>query len=199
MKGDLISHNVVTDPGQFITQGLGRHDRISLGGLSIIVASKSRIMPACKLGSFDKCPAQIFITVFTVTLAAELGITDLLADGPLTAEELAKRTNTHSDARYRVLRALASVGIFAQNEALRFSSTPLADLLRSDSLSTQRSFAIMMGGEFYAAWGELLNSMRTGEIGFQKRFGVSFFQYMTEHPERHGIYDSAMTGVHGFI
>ena len=132
-----------------------------------------------------------------IWVAAELGIADLLADGPKTVEELSKKTNTHSDALYRVLRALASVGIFAQDEALRFSSTPRADLLRSDTPGNQRSFAIMMGGEFHAAWGELLHSVRTGGPGFQKRFGVPFFQYMTEHPERHGIYDAAMTGVHG--
>ncbi|MEW6442590.1 MAG: methyltransferase [bacterium] len=52
--------------------------------------------------------------------------------------------------------------------------------------------AIMIGAEFHQAWGELLYSVRTGEPGFEKRFGVPFFQYMTEHPERHRIYDSAM-------
>lgn len=132
-----------------------------------------------------------------IWVAAELGIADLLVDGPLTAAELAKKTNTHSESLYRVLRALASIGIFTQDEALRFSSTPLSDLLRSDTPGTQRSLAIMMGGEFYAAWGELLHSVRTGEPGFQKRFGVPFFQYMSENPERHAIYDAAMTGVHG--
>lgn len=132
-----------------------------------------------------------------IWVAAELGIADLLVDGPHTAEELAKRTNTHHDALYRVMRALASIGIFTPDETQRFSLTPLSDLLRSDVQGTQRSFAIMMGGEFHAAWGKLLHSVRTGEPGFNKRFGVPFFQYMTEHPERHGIYDAAMTGVHG--
>ena len=109
-----------------------------------------------------------------LSVAAELGIADLLADGPRTVEDLAERTNTNSSALYRVLRALASVGIFAQDETLRFSSTPLADLLRSDTPGTQRSIAIMMGSEFYAAWGELLHSVRTGEPGFRKRYGASW-------------------------
>ena len=74
MKGNLISHDVVTDPGQLIAQGLGRHDRIALGSFSIIVASQSRIMPACKVSGFDKCPAEIFIAVFTVTFAFALAI-----------------------------------------------------------------------------------------------------------------------------
>ncbi|MDH4232588.1 MAG: acetylserotonin O-methyltransferase [Nitrospirota bacterium] len=132
-----------------------------------------------------------------IWVAAELGIADLLADGSRTSDELAKKTNTSSAALYRVLRALASVGIFAEDEQRRFSLTPLAELLQTDIPGSQRSLAIMMGGEFYAAWGELLHSVRTGEPGFQKRFGVPFFHYMTENPERHGVYDAAMTGVHG--
>jgi hypothetical protein len=152
----------------------------------------------------DKSNMEFFKQIFSgswitqgIWVAAELGIADLLIDGPQTAEELSKRTNTQSSALYRLLRALASVGIFEQDEALRFSSTPLGDLLRSDTQDTQRYLAIMMGVEFHAAWGELLYSVRTGEPGFQKRFGGPFFHYMTENPERHGIYDAAMTGVHG--
>ncbi len=129
-----------------------------------------------------------------VSVAAELAIADLLVDGPRMAEELAKLTQTDSGALYRVLRALASVGIFAQDTQGRFLLTPQANQLRSDVADSQRSFAIMMGAEFDKAWGELLHSVRTGEPGFKERFGVPFFQYMMEHPGRHGIYDTAMGG-----
>jgi hypothetical protein len=132
-----------------------------------------------------------------IWVAAELGIADLLTEGPLTAEALAEQTHTHSGALYRVLRALASVGVFSEDDQNRFSLTPTANLLRSDADCSQRSFAIMMGAEFHEAWGELLHSVRTGEPGFEKRFGMPFFEYMTGNPERHGIYDAAMTGVHG--
>jgi len=132
-----------------------------------------------------------------IYVAAELGIADFLAEGPRSAEELAEQTNTHSGALYRLLRALAVVGIFAQDSHRRFSLTPLAELLRSDVVDSQRSYAIMMGAEFHETWGMLLHSVRTGEQGFYKRFGMPFFQYMTEHPERHSIYDAAMMGVHG--
>jgi SAM-dependent methyltransferase len=132
-----------------------------------------------------------------IWVAAELGIADLLIDGPRTAGELAEKTHTNGNALYRVLRALASVGIFAEDAHGRFSLTPLADLLRTDASASQRPFAIMMGAEFHGAWGELLHSVRAGEPGFEKKFGVPFFQYMTERPERGKIYDAAMTGVHG--
>jgi SAM-dependent methyltransferase len=127
-----------------------------------------------------------------VWVAAELGIADLLINGPLTAEELAAKTQTHGGSLYRVLRALASVGIFAQDPDGRFSLTPHANLLRSDVAESQRSFAIMMGAEFHKAWGGLLHSVQTGEDGFQNKFGMPFFQYMLKNPMRHGIYDTAM-------
>lgn len=132
-----------------------------------------------------------------ISVAAELGIADLLAVGPCTATELADKTNAHGESLYRLLRALAGVGVFAQDAQDRFSLTPLSELLRSDAPFSQRAFAIMMGAEFCQAWGQLLHSVRTGEPGFNKRYGVPFFQYMTDRPDRHRIYDAAMTGVHG--
>lgn len=129
--------------------------------------------------------------------AAELGIADQLAAGPATAEELAARTNAHSGALYRLLRALAGVGVFAQDAQGRFELTPAAELLRSDAPRSQRAFAIMMGAEFHSAWGELLHSIKTGQPGFNRRFGAPFFEHMTRHPDRHHLYDDAMEGVHG--
>lgn len=127
-----------------------------------------------------------------IWVAAELGIADLLIGGPSTVGELAVKTKTRPDPLCRVLRALASVGVFAEDDQGRFSLTPLAELLQSEAPESQRPFGIMMGAEFHGGWGELLHSVRTGEPGFEKRFGVPFFQYMTEHSEWHSIYDSAM-------
>lgn len=132
-----------------------------------------------------------------VWVAAELGIADLLAQGPLTAKELAERTNSNSDALYRVLRALASAGVFVQDELGRFALLPLGNMLRSDVPGSQRAFSIMMGAEFHTTWGELLYTVQTGEQGFRKGFGMTFFEYMTKYPERHSIYDAAMQGIHG--
>jgi len=132
-----------------------------------------------------------------IYVAAELGIADLLADGPRPVEELADLTATDTGALYRLLRTLAGTGIFAEEPPRRFTITPLAEPLRSDFPGSQRAMAIMMGAELYETWGQLLHSVRTGRGGFRKAFGSSFFQYMTENPDRHGIYDAAMNGVHG--
>ncbi|MBF8278093.1 MAG: methyltransferase, partial [Candidatus Brocadiaceae bacterium] len=129
-------------------------------------------------------------------VAAELGIADLLAQRPQTASELASRTHAHGGALYRVLRALASVGVFMEDAQGRFSLTPRANLLRSDMAGSQRAVAAMMGAEFHETWGVLLHSAQTGEPGFKSRYGTSFFQYMEKHPDRHAIYDAAMTGIH---
>jgi SAM-dependent methyltransferase len=133
-----------------------------------------------------------------ISVAAELGIADLLIEGPRTAEELAEEADAHSGALYRVLRALASIGIFSEDEDGRFYLTPVAENLRSDVPNSLRSFAIMTGAEFYQSWGNLLYSAKTGKEGYDKTFGKPFFQHMIEHPDRHAIYDKAMM-VHGIV
>lgn len=132
-----------------------------------------------------------------IYVAAELGIADLLIEGPKTYEELAEQTNAQSEALYRLMRALASVGIFEEGSQRRFSLTPLAENLRSDIPDSQRSFAIMMGAESYQAWGHLLHSVKSGEQAFDKRYGKPIFQHLTENPDRGKLFDAAMTGIHG--
>ena len=65
-----------------------------------------------------------------IGVAAELGIADLLASGPRSADELAAATEVHGSARYRVLRLLASEGVFAETEDGRFVLTPRVEALR---------------------------------------------------------------------
>src|SRR6185436_12505158 len=66
-----------------------------------------------------------------IYVAAKLGIADLLTNGPRSADDLAQATKTHSPSLYRLLRALASMGIFAEDDTTRFGLTPLAECLRS--------------------------------------------------------------------
>jgi hypothetical protein len=132
-----------------------------------------------------------------VYAAAELGIADLLRDGPQTAEHLAAATETHPDALFRLLRALASIGIFAETAPRTFELTPLAELLRSDVPGSQRSLARMAGGEQFQAWGDFLYSVRTGNTAFDHRFGMPVFDFLSRHLEQARIFDGAMVGIHG--
>ncbi len=129
--------------------------------------------------------------------AAKLGIADLLKEGPQNIEQLAEASNTNSDALYRLLRALASIGIFAEDEQRQFSLTPLADFLRSDVPDSKRALAMMTGDEQFHAWTELLYTLETGKTSFDKVLGKPIFEYLSEHPEKGHIFDQAMTGIHG--
>lgn len=129
--------------------------------------------------------------------AAKFGIADQLKDGPKTVGELAGATSTNPDALYRLLRALASVGIFTEGESRRFALTPLAEPLRSDVAGSKRALALMSGDEQFRAWAEIDYSIRTGKVAFDKVFGKPIFDYLGEHPDKARIFDSAMVGIHG--
>jgi SAM-dependent methyltransferase len=131
-----------------------------------------------------------------IYVASEIGIADLLAAGPRTADELARETGMHRGSLYRLLRTLASIGIFREEADGRFAPTPLGDLLSSDAPGSKRSLARMAGAEFYRSWSGLLSSVETGGAAFDEIFGKPFFHYMRANPDRWRIYDDAMTGIH---
>ena len=98
-----------------------------------------------------------------IYVAARLGIADLLKDGPKTSEELAALAGVHPPALYRVLRALASNGIFAETGDRSFELTPLAAPLQSGVAGSVRGVAVMQNQESrWRAWGELLYSVKIG-------------------------------------
>jgi hypothetical protein len=129
--------------------------------------------------------------------AAKFGIADLLSEGPKSVDELATATGTKPDLLYRLLRALASVGVFAEDDNKRFSLTPLAEPLRSDVQGSQRSLALMMGDDQYRAWGNLADTIQTGDNAYEKVFGKPIFEHLAQQPEKARIFDDAMTGIHG--
>jgi hypothetical protein len=129
--------------------------------------------------------------------AAKFGIADQLKDGPKTVRELADATSTNPDALYRLLRALASVGIFTEDKPGQFLLTPLAEPLQSDVPGSKCALALMMGDEQFRTWAEIDYSIRTGKIAFDKVFGKPVFDYLGEHPEKARIFDAAMVGIHG--
>jgi hypothetical protein len=127
-------------------------------------------------------------------VTAKLGIADLLADGPRRTEDLAAATHTHVFSLHRVLRALASVGVFTEATPDSFALTPLAALLRTGTPDSMRALAITYNEEQYRAWGDLLHSVRTGEPAFDHQFGMPIFAYFAAHPEADRVFNEAMTG-----
>src|SRR5262245_6277137 len=110
-------------------------------------------------------------------VVASLGLADLVKDGPRSPAELAAATAPHAPSLRRLLRALATVGVFVEDADGRFAATPLSDCLRSDRPDSQRDLALMNGEEQYRCWGELLYSVRTGRTAFERLYGKPIFDY----------------------
>lgn len=127
-----------------------------------------------------------------VYIAAKLGVADLLADGPRPVAELATATQSHESSLYRLLRALASVGVFSEISPRTFALTPMAELLRTAIPNSMRALAITYNEEMYQAWGHMLHSIRTGEPAFAHRFGMGPFPYFMQNPEADRIFNEAM-------
>jgi O-methyltransferase/methyltransferase family protein len=131
-------------------------------------------------------------------VVAKLGIADLLRDGPKRSEELAQAVGAHPRTLYRVLRALASLGVFVEDEAQGFHLTPLAQLLRTDVPESLRALAIFYGEEWiWHAEGALLYSVRTGKAAFHHVHGMSPFDYYRQHAEAAAGFNAAMTNLSG--
>ena len=116
-------------------------------------------------------------------MAAKLGIADLLKDGPKLIDELADSTGANARNLYRVLRALSSRGIFAETGDGRFDLPPLAEPLQTLVADSLSGWAIISGGEWHRAWGDLLNNVMTGETAFDKVFGMGYWEYLAQNPE----------------
>jgi hypothetical protein len=131
-------------------------------------------------------------------VAAKLGIADLLHDGPKSSHELAQATQTHPRALYRVLRALASLGVFAEDQTQRFQLTPLAHLLRTAVPGSLRARAIFYGEEWiWHAEGALLYSVQTGKAAFAHVHGIGPFDYYRQHAEAAACFNATMTSLSG--
>lgn len=129
-------------------------------------------------------------------VAATLGIADLLVGGARASDELAKATGTHATSLYRLMRALASVGVFRELDERRFELTPLGEHLRSDVPESVAGWAAFIGRPYYwQAWAALLHSVRTGENAFKHVHGTDVWAYRSSRPDESAIFDRAMTSL----
>lgn len=149
-------------------------------------------------------PTQQFTQMLTgywmtqsIYVAAKLGLADLLKDGPRSVDQLASASGTHAPSLFRLLRGLASVGMFVEKEPRVFALTPLAECLRSTVPGSQWALAMMSGEEHYRAFGDMLYSIRTGKPAFDHIYSMPVFDFLSTHPEQSKVFDAAMVGVHG--
>jgi hypothetical protein len=133
-----------------------------------------------------------------IYVAARLRLADLLKAGPETAEALARRAGVNAPALYRMLRTLASYGLFTETKGRRFRLTALGSTLRSDVPASMHGFALyMIGSPVWNAWEELESAIRTGQLPFDRMFGMPFYKYLEQRPEDLKIFGEAMTSLSG--
>jgi hypothetical protein len=137
-------------------------------------------------------------TTQAIFVAAKLGIADLLREGAKSCGDLAQSAGVDARSLYRLLRALASVGVFTEDTDGRFALTPMAECLQADAPGSMRAWALIMGEpQNFQPWGELLHSVKTGETAFDYVHGMGFFDYLGKHPEQGRLFDESMTNFSG--
>lgn len=131
-----------------------------------------------------------------ITAAAQLGVADALAAGPMSADELAQRVHANPDALGRLMRALVSEGVFCRRRDGRYALNALADCLRSDAPVSLSGMARYLGApQHRELWSHLVDAIRTGEAVLPELRGMEAFDYLATEPEFGEIFNEAMTGV----
>lgn len=132
---------------------------------------------------------------YAIGVIAQLGIADLLAYGPMSTEDMASATGSNADALYRVLRLLASEGLFQEVAHEQFALTDLARPLIDNGPGSMRPRAIIEATEWAAAWADLKHCVSTGQPSFERVFGAPPFDHYARNPHASALFDAAMTSM----
>ncbi len=128
-----------------------------------------------------------------ISVAAQLGVADIVKDEPLPVDEIARQVQAHPEALYRLLRLLASLSIFEELDGRRFALTPMADALRADAPNSMRGMAVLMGHPIHwEDWAHLIDSVRTGDPALPKLRGMGAFEYLFANPEYGAVFFQGM-------
>jgi len=168
---------------------------------------RDRLFPL-KIGSTKKemsAPAALFqmATGYWVSqaiyVAAKLGIADLLKDGPQSCDTLAAATGSDGPSLFRLMRALANVGVFSHVGRDCFALSRLAESLQTDTPGSFRAMVITIGEIHYQACGNLLDSVQTGFPAFNKVFGTSLFDYLQQNATAADAFNQGMTNLSSML
>lgn len=121
-----------------------------------------------------------------LAIVADLGVPQALAEGPKSTEELAREVGADPDTLRRLLRALASDGVFLEERPGVFRNTEASEQLRHSGWG---AFAHLFGGVFYRAVGGLDAS---GRAAFPELYGTDFWSWLAAHPDERELFDLAM-------
>lgn len=128
-----------------------------------------------------------------VGTVALLGVADHLTDGPRTSDELARVVGANPQALYRVLRLLASIGVFARVAPDSFELTPLGETLRTGAPDSVRNFAVTETAPgHWLPWGRLSESVQSGQPMARAALGSELFDWYAQNPEEAAYFNAAM-------
>lgn len=135
-----------------------------------------------------------FMATHALYAATSLDIPDTLVHGPRSPADIAAELGCDDDATHRLMRACAAWGVFREEGDGRFALTPLADRLRAGSRNSMRAVVLMLGNPHYQeVWGELTETVRTGQPGAQRALGRSMWDYAEQDPAFGAVFNDAMT------
>jgi len=131
-------------------------------------------------------------------VATKLRIADQLASGPKTVAELAKASGVNEDRLYRTLRAIATVGIFREEDGRRFANTPASEFLIEGRPGNVRDLVMWTSDPFHMhVYEEMLHSVKTGELAIEKVYGKPAFEVFADPAmkEESEVFNNAMTSI----
>jgi len=127
---------------------------------------------------------------------ARLGVADHMGPVPVAIDELAAKTSAHGPSLYRVMRLLASLGVFAEHDGRRFSTTDVGQLLKTNAPNSLRSLAIMYGDPWtMRPYEHLTHSVLTGGDGVQPAFGKPVFELLSERRDEAQAFQRVMSNL----
>jgi len=141
-----------------------------------------------ELGSGYRVAACIYVTT-------KLKIADLLAGGPRPVSELAGKAKVNEGALYRVLRAIASIGVFREESPRTFANTPLSETMRDIPGSSRDTLLFLADPLHFRVFAELLHSVETGGTAFKKTTGMDPFEFFRQDEEENRAFNAAMTSI----
>lgn len=131
-------------------------------------------------------------------VVASLDLADLLAAGPASPDELGAACGADPRALARLLRAAAALGLFREHPDGKFENSPLSEALRADARPSLRDAALMLGrGWHWAIWGDVLETVRTGEPAFPRLFGCDWRTYRARRRDDALVFRGAIEALLG--
>jgi hypothetical protein len=131
---------------------------------------------------------------YALSGVARLGVADQMDKQARPVEELAAKTGAHAPSLYRVMRMLASLGVFKEGPNRHFALTPVGELLKTGAPTSLRYMAMMFGEEFSTrAYEHFTDCLRTGRDGVTEAYGKDIWQVLAEHPAQCEVFQKAMT------